>query len=235
MRIQVHAGSVTVRAWATRPHAPVLKRMLVIRRVGEEARADVALAELIVKKSVFRAEVFYSDNTHVVKELIKRKKEQYRDARHVVHAFVIGETGSILGCSDDGEPAGTAGRPVLSVLKGSGITNIAVTVTRWFGGTLLGTGGLVKAYSTVVKDVLTRVPTEPLIARVGFVCECRYEDHAPLLRAAAALPIRFGKTTFTHKVLLTGSIPVEYCHSFLSLVTDSTKGSAAVKFQDAVL
>lgn len=209
--------------------------MLVISRARTAACLEAAMAELTVKKSVFRAEVFYSASAQEVKALVKRKRVQYRDARHVVHAFVIGETGAVLGCSDDGEPAGTAGRPVLAVLKGSGITNIAVTVTRWFGGTLLGTGGLVKAYTTVVKDALARLPTEPLIACVAFVCECRYEDQERVLRACASLPVKFGDTLFTHKVLLTGTVPVECRDSFSLLVTDSTKGTATVRFQDAVL
>ena len=189
-------------------------------------------AELSIKKSVFRAEVFYTDNAQTAKETVKRQKERYRDARHVVHAFVIGESGAVLGCSDDGEPAGTAGQPVLAVLKGSGITNILVTVTRWFGGTLLGTGGLVKAYSTAAKEALAKVHTEPLIQKAEFTCECSYENHNPLLRAAAHLPISFAQTEFAQTVRLSGSIPLEYCNEFTQLVTEITKGASSVKFSE---
>ena len=189
-----------------------------------------ASAELTVKKSVFRAEVFYTDNAQDAKETVKRQKERYRDARHVVHAFVIGDTGAILGCSDDGEPAGTAGQPVLAVLKGSGITNILITVTRWFGGTLLGTGGLVKAYSMAVKEALTQVHTEPLIQKAEFICECSYENHNPLLHAVAALPIRFAQTEFAQTVRLSGSIPLTYRDEFIRLVTEITKGTSSVQF-----
>ena len=191
-----------------------------------------AAAELTVKKSVFRAEVFYTDNAQEAKETVKRQKDQYRDARHVVHAFVIGESGAVLGCSDDGEPAGTAGQPVLAVLKGSGITNILVTVTRWFGGTLLGTGGLVKAYSTAAKEALAKVHTEPLIQKAEFTCECSYENHNPLLRAAAHLPISFAQTEFAQTVRLSGSIPLEYCNELGQLVTEITKGASAVQFSE---
>src|SRR5574344_183749 len=83
--------------------------------------------------------------------LLHELKIQYADATHVVHAFVTGTFGEVNGMSDDGEPAGTAGRPVLEVLKGSNITNVLLTVTRYFGGTLLGTGGLVKAYGDCAK------------------------------------------------------------------------------------
>ena len=199
-----------------------------------EASAPIpeAAAELTVKKSVFRAEVFYTDDAQEAKETVKRQKDQYRDARHVVHAFVIGESGAVLGCSDDGEPAGTAGQPVLAVLKGSGITNILVTVTRWFGGTLLGTGGLVKAYSTAAKEVLGKVHTEPLIQKAEFTCECSYENHNPLLRAAAHLPISFAQTEFAQTVRLIGSIPLEYCNELAQLVTEITKGASAVQFSE---
>lgn len=199
-----------------------------------EASAPIpeAAAELTVKKSVFRAEVFYTDNAQEAKETVKRQKDQYRDARHVVHAFVIGESGAVLGCSDDGEPAGTAGQPVLAVLKGSGITNILVTVTRWFGGTLLGTGGLVKAYSTAAKEALAKVHTEPLIQKAEFTCECSYENHNPLLRAAAHLPISFAQTEFAQTVQLSGSISLEYCDEFSKLVTEITKGASSVQFSE---
>ena len=197
-----------------------------------EAPAPIAVAEITVKKSVFRAEVFYTDNAQEAKETVKRQKDQYRDARHVVHAFVIGESGTVLGCSDDGEPAGTAGQPVLAVLKGSGVTNILVTVTRWFGGTLLGTGGLVKAYSTAAKEALAKVHTEPLIQKAEFTCECSYENHNPLLRAAAHLPISFAQTEFAQTVRLSGSIPLEYCNELAQLVTEITKGASAVQFSE---
>ena len=99
--------------------------------------------ELVIKHSRFIAEVFPVENQAAARELLKEQKQKYFDSTHVVHAFVIGKNAEILGMSDDGEPSGTAGRPVLDVLKGSGCTNIILTVTRYFGGTLLGTGGLV--------------------------------------------------------------------------------------------
>lgn len=85
------------------------------------------------------------------REKLHEVKQKYFDATHVVHAFSVGLKSETFGMSDDGEPSGTAGRPVLDVLKGSGITNILLTVTRYFGGTLLGTGGLVHAYSESAK------------------------------------------------------------------------------------
>ena len=110
--------------------------------------------EIVIKHSRFIAEVFPVQTQSQARELLKEQKQKYFDSTHVVHAFVIGKNCEVLGMSDDGEPSGTAGRPVLDVLKGSGCTNIMLTVTRYFGGTLLGTGGLVKAYSDSAKAVL---------------------------------------------------------------------------------
>ena len=231
-REQAAQYTSTTASSAVTPDKPTVMPDILVSIPEASAPIPEAAAELTVKKSVFRAEVFYTDNAQEAKETVKRQKDQYRDARHVVHAFVIGESGAVLGCSDDGEPAGTAGQPVLAVLKGSGITNILVTVTRWFGGTLLGTGGLVKAYSTAAKEALAKVHTEPLIQKAEFTCECSYENHNPLLRAAAHLPISFAQTEFAQTVRLSGSIPLEYCNELAQLVTEITKGASSVQFSE---
>lgn len=107
--------------------------------------------ELVIRKSRFLAECFPITKTTDVRLLLKAKKEEYKTARHVVHAFIIGQNGEHQGSSDDGEPKGTAGKPSLTVLQHTNVTNILVTITRWFGGILLGTGGLVRAYTDSTK------------------------------------------------------------------------------------
>jgi uncharacterized YigZ family protein len=119
---------------------------------------------LVEKKSRFLAELLPATSPEEVKALLASQREKYADATHVAHAMVLGENAEILGCSDDGEPSGTAGRPVLEVLKGSGISQVLLTVTRWFGGTKLGTGGLVHAYGDAAKGVLSSAVTRPRIA-----------------------------------------------------------------------
>lgn len=109
-----------------------------------------------IKGSRFLSELFPCESQNQARELIKSQKAKYADATHVVHAFIIGTSAEIMGMSDDGEPSGTAGRPALDVLKGRKCTNLVLTVTRWFGGTLLGTGGLVKAYSGGAKQVIEK-------------------------------------------------------------------------------
>ncbi len=107
--------------------------------------------EIIEKKSRFIATVRKVENEEEAVAFIEEMKKKYWDARHNCSAFVIGSRGELTRCSDDGEPSGTAGRPMLEVLLGEGIRNIAVVVTRYFGGVLLGTGGLVRAYTQAVK------------------------------------------------------------------------------------
>ncbi|MBP3350818.1 MAG: YigZ family protein [Lachnospiraceae bacterium] len=110
--------------------------------------------EIIEKKSRFIATVRRVEKEEEAIAFIEEMKKKYWDARHNCSAFVIGSRGELTRCSDDGEPSGTAGRPMLEVLLGEGIRNIAVVVTRYFGGVLLGTGGLVRAYTQAVKEGL---------------------------------------------------------------------------------
>lgn len=110
--------------------------------------------EIVEKKSRFIATIRRVETEEEAIAFIEEMKKKYWDARHNCSAFVIGTRGELTRCSDDGEPSGTAGRPMLEVLLGEGIRNIAVVVTRYFGGVLLGTGGLVRAYTQAVKEGL---------------------------------------------------------------------------------
>ena len=132
-------------------------------------------AEIVIKNSRFISEVFPVETQAQAREKLHEVKQKYFDATHVVHAFSVGLKSETFGMSDDGEPSGTAGRPVLDVLKGSGITNILLTVTRYFGGTLLGTGGLVHAYSESAKEVLSICKAEPYVEKSSFSFSCGYD------------------------------------------------------------
>ena len=110
--------------------------------------------EIEEKKSRFIAHTEAVTSEEEAVNFINSMKKQYFDARHNCYAFVIGDNSELTRCSDDGEPSGTAGRPMLEVLLGEGITNVVCVVTRYFGGPLLGTGGLVRAYQAAVKQGL---------------------------------------------------------------------------------
>ena len=120
--------------------------------------------EIVEKKSRFIATVLPVDQEEEALEFIEKMKKKYWNATHNCYAYVIGERHEIQRYSDDGEPGGTAGRPMLDVLLGEDIHNVAVVVTRYFGGTLLGTGGLVRAYSSATKAglassvIITKIP-----------------------------------------------------------------------------
>jgi len=103
--------------------------------------------EIEEKKSRFIGEAFFVKSQEEAVSIIEKVTKENYDARHVCYAYVIGDRSETVKCSDNGEPQGTAGKPILEVINGYGLTNILVTVTRYFGGTLLGTGGLVRAYT----------------------------------------------------------------------------------------
>lgn len=111
-----------------------------------------ASGEIVEKKSRFIANVIPVADTGEAEAEIARISKQYWDARHNCYAFVIGEKSEITRCSDNGEPSGTAGKPILEVITGAGLTNVLIVVTRYFGGVLLGTGGLVRAYTQAAQE-----------------------------------------------------------------------------------
>jgi uncharacterized YigZ family protein len=115
--------------------------------------------EVKVSNSRFIASVAPAFSVDEAKAFISRMREEFTDATHNVPAYIIGHGQSIIAhCHDDGEPSGTAGRPALTVLQGSGLGDVVVVITRYFGGTKLGTGGLVRAYGDAVKAVLAVLP-----------------------------------------------------------------------------
>ena len=144
-------------------------------------------AELMVKNSRFRSELEYAETPEAAREIWRMRKTQYDNGGHIVYAFIVGTQGNVLGCSDDGEPSGTAGRPTLEVLKGSGLTNVILTTARWFGGTKLGTGGLVHAYTASAQAALENIRTRELVPmrKLDFsVPYALYEQVKRLLTAA---------------------------------------------------
>ncbi len=132
---------------------------------------------IIEKKSKFIGNLYYVENEEEANEILNNIKKKYFDARHNCYAYRIIKDGTIIEKqSDDGEPAGTAGMPMLNILAKQNIVNVLIVVTRYFGGILLGTGGLVKAYSDATKDALQN--TEIIEKQEGYVIElmCDYEN-----------------------------------------------------------
>lgn len=166
-----------------------------------------AHAEIEIKKSRFIAIADTAGSPEEAKEKLIQTRKEYPDATHVVHAFITGTSGDIFGMSDDREPRGTAGRPVLEVLKGSGITNIIVMVVRYFGGTKLGTGGLVKAYTGAAQKVLKTLPVEELISKIHFQITLPYEIYNSVLKCLTEKNAAIINEIFETEITITGEIP----------------------------
>ena len=132
--------------------------------------------EIIEKKSRFIATVRIVNTEEEATMFIDEMKKKYWNATHNCSAFVVGERAELTRCSDDGEPSGTAGRPMLEVLLGEGIRNVAVVVTRYFGGVLLGTGGLVRAYTQAVKEGLNQCKKGVMCFGTRMAIKASYTD-----------------------------------------------------------
>jgi uncharacterized YigZ family protein len=154
------------------------------------------------------------------REMLKSQKKRYEDASHVVHAFIAGAKGEIRGMSDDGEPAGTAARPIMDILAGKNCTNILLTVTRYFGGTLLGTGGLVKAYGDAAKAVLAVCEFKPFIEKCRFAFSIPYDAYTKAERFLLSSGAENVDTVFETEVTITGSIPKTDLGSLQALVRE---------------
>jgi uncharacterized YigZ family protein len=201
-------------------------------------------AETEVKNSRFIAEAFPIAGQQEARELLRAQKQRYPDAAHVVHAFAAGTSGSagltgqaalppVLGCSDDGEPPGTAGRPVLEVLKGRGVTNILLTVTRYFGGTLLGTGGLVKAYGNAAKAVLDIAETLPSIPVRRFSLAVSYELYERVKRCLAEQDAEISGEEFGEQVDIAGSISEDRYETLAAGIREFSAGRYSLRERES--
>lgn len=165
----------------------------------------------------------------------KEIKARYPDATHHVPAFVIGHGNAVIAhCSDDGEPSGTAGRPALAVLQGSGLGNVAVVVTRYFGGTKLGTGGLVKAYGDAVREVLKLVKRGVQIPTLTVGVETPYPWYEQVRRLAMQNQAEIQDTTFEVTVTLVLRFPEAAYQAFQEELNTLTSGQVepVVLFRD---
>lgn len=184
-------------------------------------------AELTIRKSRFLAEADPVDSPEAARALWRERKRVHAGCDHVVFAFVCGPQGGVMGCSDDGEPSGTAGRPALEVLKGSGITNVLLTVTRWFGGIKLGTGGLVRAYTASAQTVLADPPVAELVPLTRFTLELSYLHYEAVRRRFPEFAAEIAGEEFAAGVTLSGIIPSANFDAFSEAVRDITGGAAA--------
>jgi uncharacterized YigZ family protein len=184
-----------------------------------------ARAETVVLNSRFIASLDYVESIEEARNFLASIRKEFHDASHNVPAFIVGGGNSRTEfCSDDGEPSGTSGRPLLAVLHGSGLGNVAVVVTRYFGGTLLGTGGLVKAYSEAGKKVLEAARRGELVEVALLSAALPYRLFEPFRSAAEASGGKLLSTEFAELVRIKVEIPLRGLDEFRSRFADLSGG-----------
>ena len=186
--------------------------------------------EIIEKKSRFIATVRPVESEEEATAFIAEMKKKYWDARHNCSAFVIGANQELTRCSDDGEPAQTAGRPMLDVLLKEGVTNVAVVVTRYFGGVLLGTGGLVRAYQKSVQEGLAA--SQIIEKKEGFLLYINtdYNGIGKLQYLFAQKEISILESEYAADVRMTVLVPLERKEEIEKAVIEHTNGTAKLEW-----
>ncbi len=177
-------------------------------------------AEYTEKRSRFIATLKHCESEADALKFIEEMRSKYWDARHNVFAYSV-DKGRLCRFSDDGEPHGTAGKPILDVINGNGITDCCIVVTRYFGGVLLGTGGLVRAYSTSSKDAISGAKIAEMIPCTLFSVMCDYQDHQKLVYLIEGENGVIENTEFTEKVKVSFVFKDNDSESFLNKLTET--------------
>ncbi|MNO84942.1 IMPACT family member YigZ [compost metagenome] len=204
----------------------MLERYKTVRKAGEK--------EIVIKKSRFIGHVKPVETEEDAVLFIEEIKKRHWNATHNCSAYMIGERDEIQKQSDDGEPSGTAGKPILEVIKNQGLKNIAIVVTRYFGGIMLGAGGLIRAYTDgavaaiEAGEAITRVLHREIYVELDYTWLGKAENE---LRNKG---IRTGETAFADKVTLL-CLPLDQEHAvFMDWMTDMTQGQAVMTVGDKV-
>jgi uncharacterized YigZ family protein len=178
-----------------------------------------------VANSRFIATISPAFSIYEAKEFITKLNKKYADATHNVPVFIIGHGSSMIShSSDNGEPSGTAGRPALSVLKGSGLGDTVLVITRYFGGTKLGTGGLVKAYSDSAREIIAAVPKAKKTLVHYASLECPYSLYELIARTIRKYHGRINSESFTDNVKLAYSISVNSYDELQNAIKELSNG-----------
>lgn len=185
--------------------------------------------EIVEKKSRFIATVRLVENEEEALSFIEEMRKKYWDARHNCYAYTIGYNRELTRCSDDGEPSGTAGRPMLDVLLGENLFNTAVVVTRYFGGVLLGTGGLVRAYSSAVQEGLRASTVIEKIRGIVLSVTTDYTGIGRLQYIAGERGLPILESEYTDQVALKLLVPSSQIATVQKAITESSSGRAVME------
>jgi uncharacterized YigZ family protein len=194
--------------------------------------AGRARAEIRASNSRFIATAGPAASVEAARAFITELRAEMPDATHHVYAYIVGHGATTtLGMSDDGEPSGTAGRPALAVLRGSGLGDAVLVITRYFGGTLLGTGGLVHAYGDAARAVLAALPRVEKIARRELAATLPYAAYETARRLVAAHAGSIIEESFAADVTLQVLLPAAQAEAFAAALGEATAGQVHITLQ----
>jgi uncharacterized YigZ family protein len=187
--------------------------------------------EETIQRSRFITTFAHAPDAEAAHAFVGTIRDEFSDATHNCWAFVAGPPGSTthIGMSDDGEPHGTAGRPMLTTLLHGGVGEVVSVSSRWFGGVKLGTGGLSRAYASGVKLGLASLPTEEKVERVSLVITLAYPDVDAVQRVIAEREVLVEDETYDAQVQYRCAVPVSEVGAFADSIADATRGSATVR------
>jgi uncharacterized YigZ family protein len=181
--------------------------------------------ELVIQRSRFIATATYTPTVQAAKAFIAEISQTYPDASHHVYAFAVGHGASVThGMSDAGEPAGTAGKPTLAVVKGSGLGDVTVVTTRYFGGTKLGTGGLVKAYTEAAQLALTEIPRVEKVEKRAVTFVVPYHLYERVIRLISHYEGEIQSEDFAAEVTLKLVLPDIHFQQFAADLAEISSG-----------
>ncbi|MEA3407979.1 MAG: YigZ family protein [Chloroflexota bacterium] len=187
-------------------------------------------SERVIKDSAFICTVTHAPTEGAARESIEKIAAKYSDASHNAWAYRISEAPrEVFASSDDGEPGGTAGRPMLAVLQGSGLQEVVAVVSRYFGGTKLGTGGLVRAYGDAVREALKALPTEERVLHKVARIVTDYGLYNDLRHLLPRYDVTVQEETFAERVTMTIAVPYDRTEMVDAFLRDVTGGRLALQ------
>ncbi len=190
--------------------------------------------EIVEQKSRFIAYIKKVVDEKEATAFIQEVKKKHYDASHNCSAFILGTRKELVRCNDDGEPSGTAGKPILDVLMGSDLVNIVCVVTRYFGGKLLGKGGLSRAYSDAAKECLEKLPVARMCLGKRLRIDTDYNTIGKILHELSQQNLTQEHSEYTDVISLTVIIPIEIEKEFIKSITDISAGKSQVEVVEEV-
>ncbi|MDD6154727.1 MAG: YigZ family protein [Eubacteriales bacterium] len=197
------------------------EEIITLKEAGE--------SEIVIEKSKFIAHAMPVYSREEAEEFIDAIREEYRDATHNVPAFIVGKHGEQKWSSDDGEPGGSAGAPVLNILESKHIVDAAIVVTRYFGGIKLGVGGLVRAYSGVAEEAVQDAGLAELVEVAVLRCSCGYGEYNTVSRVDFGGGVVVSNPVFTDKVTFTLTIRKENQENVKKRLRSLTNGGIVIE------